>query len=205
MRGADDILYMPTEALVEQSLGDVEVVERVRPNEQTAPRKRRRRRSRRHFEEPPELFELYGGYEAFLVRTAVIRAQDYDSRDAPTIQTPDAAWPLLSHLQYADQEHIVILALNTRMRLLAIHEAAVGGSSSAAVAKQHAVKVPLLVSATAVIMAHNHPSASRAFSPPDVTMTKEFKAALDCVGIALLDHILVTRNGPLSYMEAVGF
>ena len=196
MTGADEVLFVPTDEIVAESLGDA-----YHPNE--APKTKRKRRRKKRFADPAAL-ELYGGEEGFLVRTAVIRAQDYDESQAPRLSTPDRAWPIVRHLGYADQEHVVVLALDANARLLAIHESAIGGTSSAEVAVRHAVKVPLLVSASAVILCHNHPSGSLVFSGEDIIMTKSYAKALSCVGLSLLDHILVARSGFVSYLDEYG-
>jgi len=185
LQGADEVIYVPTDELVAEAM---------------APNRRRKRR----FEEAPEALELYGGQEGFLVRTALIRAADYDPAKAPILSAPSRAWPLLQHLGYADQEHVVILCMNKQQRLMAIHEAVVGGTASATIEKQHAVKVPVLVGASGVIISHNHPSGRAEFSPEDIALTRGYKEALDCVGVAFLDHILVVRDRMLSYLEEHG-
>lgn len=186
LQGADEVIFAPTEQLLGESL---------EPN----------RKKRKRFEEPPpELLEMYGGYEGFLVRTALIRAADYDPAKALRIATPDDAWPLIKHLGFADQEHIVVICVSNQNALLAIHETAVGGTASVQVQVRHAVKVPLLVGAASAIICHNHPSGSASFSPEDIVMTKSFKQALDCVGVGFLDHILVTRGRMVSYVDKYG-
>ncbi len=194
--GADEVLYAPTSKIVAESLAD------YTPNEPAPAAKRKRRRKKRFFEE--EALDLYGGQEGFLVRTAVIRSRDYDPKDAPIIRSPEDIWPIVQHLQFADQEHFVVLCMNARSRLLAIHETAIGGTSGVTVQAKHVVKVPLLVSAAAVIVAHNHPSHSRTLSQEDIDMTRVLKEAFDCIGVTLLDHVVVAREGLGSYIEQVG-
>ena len=98
----------------------------------------------------------------------------------------------------------MVLSMNANMKLLAIHESAIGGSSSAQVELQHAIKSPLLVSARAAIIVHNHPSGSTEFSSPDIALTKKVKAGFDCIGVSLLDHVVIARGGWASYMDQVG-
>jgi DNA repair protein RadC len=134
----------------------------------------------------------------------VIRASDYDPTDAPVIAAPGDVFRVVAHLQYADQEHFVTLAVDSARRLRAIHETAVGGTSAALVEAGHVVKLPLLVGASAVLVAHNHPSQSKRFSDDDVRMTHALSSATRCVGLTLLDHVLVTRTGWLSFLEEYG-
>lgn len=182
---ADDILVVPVKELVS------ETTSAFIPNER-APR-----RTKTRFEVGPAA--LYAGHEKFLVRTALIRAQGYENKKGPALATAEDVAALVQHLTYSDQEHMVVLPLNSRMELLAIFEIAIGGTSSAQVEVAHALKVPLLVSAPACIIVHNHPSGRAEFSHDDVIMTARLKDSLDCIGVKLLDHVLIARDGFVSY------
>lgn len=56
--------------------------------------------------------------------------------------------------------------------------------------------------ASAVIVAHNHPSGGLEPSPSDIDVTAQIKAAGQIVGIVLLDHIIFNRTGYFSFLEA---
>ncbi|RYD55748.1 MAG: hypothetical protein EOP60_05755 [Sphingomonadales bacterium] len=53
--------------------------------------------------------------------------------------------------------------------------------------------------AEAVVMAHNHPSGDSTPSVADREATRMLARALDGLGIRLLDHLVVTRNGVSSF------
>lgn len=188
--GADEVIYVPTEELVAESIGET----RLRPNAA------RKKKAARKFEEPT--LDLYGGFDSFLVRTALIRASDYDERNAPQVSSPEEVFALCKHLQQADQEHMVVIAVNNQLKLMAIHESAVGGMSSAAVEARQLLKVGFLAGAPSVFMVHNHPGGKPTPSQDDVQMTKNAKEALKCVGMRLLDHVIVARDGYFSLHQA---
>jgi DNA repair protein RadC len=56
--------------------------------------------------------------------------------------------------------------------------------------------------ASAVIVAHNHPSGTLEPSFSDIEVTAQLKSAGAIVGIALLDHIIFNRTGYFSFLEA---
>lgn len=56
--------------------------------------------------------------------------------------------------------------------------------------------------ASAVIVAHNHPSGGLEPSTSDINITAQLKAAGAIVGIELLDHIIFNRTGYFSFLEA---
>lgn len=55
--------------------------------------------------------------------------------------------------------------------------------------------------ASAVIVAHNHPSGGIEPSPSDISITAQLKAAGAIVGIELLDHIIFNRAEYFSFLE----
>ena len=55
--------------------------------------------------------------------------------------------------------------------------------------------------ASAVVLSHNHPSGNCRPSAQDIKVTQDAKKALDCFGISLLDHIIVTDKDFYSFAE----
>ncbi|MEQ9122641.1 MAG: DNA repair protein RadC, partial [Alphaproteobacteria bacterium] len=60
------------------------------------------------------------------------------------------------------------------------------------------VRRALELGATAVILAHNHPSGDPTPSKADVTLTKAIARAGEAVGVEVLDHVIVGRKGHVS-------
>jgi DNA repair protein RadC len=143
--------------------------------------------------------DLYAGHDGFLVRTALIRSEKHSDKRPPKVTSGEDAARLCAHLKYADQEHMVVLSLSPLMQLRAIHETAIGQSSGVSQTMLHLVKVAVLTSSSAVIMVHNHPSGDPTPSPDDVKMTKTVLAGLECLGIMLLDHVIVATGGHNSF------
>jgi len=151
-----------------------------------------------------EALTLYGGHEAFLVRTALIRSEKYKRTQAyaPAIRNSQDLFPLIAHLNCSDVEYLVVMAVDVRMKLLAIHEAGKGSVSSAHAEVRDVVKIPLLTGATAVFIAHNHPSGDPKPSGEDVKFTVAVKAALSCIGVQLLDHLITADQGTFSFADS---
>ncbi|MBT7771171.1 MAG: hypothetical protein HN705_14330, partial [Rhodospirillales bacterium] len=61
------------------------------------------------------------------------------------------------------------------------------------------VKRALELSATAIILVHNHPSGDPSPSRDDIDMTKEIRDAGEKLGIVLHDHIVVSKSGTRSF------
>lgn len=160
---------------------------------------RRRRRSLEH----PAL-DLYGGYDNFLVRTALIRSEGYDPNERVVIDSAANVAELCKHLIYADQEHMVTVAVDGAMQLRAIHEVAIGHSSGVGITPQHLIKVAMLTTATAILVVHNHPSGWPRPSQDDLRMAEAASATLECTGITFMDSVIVGDRGWLSIAQDLG-
>lgn len=182
MKGPDEVLYAPVDELVTSMV----------PNR--APRKSRR------VVEFPEA-DVYAGMEKLLVRTALIRAEGVKLMELPTIGHAGDAAELCKHLRYADQEYLVTLSLNTHLALLAIHEVGIGPADHVATSVQHLIKVGLLTGARAIIMVHNHPSGNPKPSPDDAKTTVAALKGCECVGLDLMDHVIVADAGWVSFAQ----
>jgi DNA repair protein RadC len=60
---------------------------------------------------------------------------------------------------------------------------------------------PITDRASAVIIAHNHPSGNLDPSNDDIAITQQLKAASETLGIKLLDHIIFNHKGYTSFLE----
>ena len=60
---------------------------------------------------------------------------------------------------------------------------------------------PITDRASAIIVAHNHPSGGIAPSKEDVEITAQLKAAGETLGIKLLDHIIFNQKDYYSFLE----
>ncbi len=162
----------------------------------------RRRRKRRTLEHPA--LDLYGGYEGLLVRTALIRSEQYESRDLPRLSSAIEAALMCRHLVYAPHEYLVSISLNNRGEVLAIHEAGIGPAGNVAFTLTQVIKVAFLTGGTSMIAVHNHPSGDPQASEDDKNTTSAMAEALRCVGLQLVDHIIVATDGIFSFEYNVG-
>jgi len=109
---------------------------------------------------------------------------------------------LMTHLAYEHDEHVRVLYLNAYDRLLVDELHASGTPSSVPFSVRTIAARALEVGATAVIVAHNHPSGLRQSSDADIAHTIALEHALEALGITLIDHLIVTRGGLASVRAA---
>ena len=101
-------------------------------------------------------------------------------------------------MAFADKEQFRVLFLDKRNRLIADERQQQGTVDHTPVYPREVVKRALELSATAIILVHNHPSGDPTPSQADVQMTKEIIAVAKPLGIEVHDHIIVGRDGHAS-------
>jgi len=98
----------------------------------------------------------------------------------------------------AEREQFRILFLDKRNQLIVDEVQQVGTVDHTPVYPREVVKRALELSATAVILVHNHPSGDPTPSRADVEMTRQIAEVAKPLGVAVHDHIIVGRNGHAS-------
>lgn len=101
-------------------------------------------------------------------------------------------------MAFADKEQFRILFLDKRNQLIADEVQQVGTIDHTPVYPREVVKRALELSATAIIMVHNHPSGDPTPSQADIQMTKAVIEVSKPLGIAVHDHIIVGKHGHAS-------
>jgi DNA repair protein RadC len=101
-------------------------------------------------------------------------------------------------MAFADKEQFRILFLDKRNQLIADELQQVGTVDHTPVYPREVVKRALELSATSIIMVHNHPSGDPTPSQADIQMTKSIIDISSPLGISVHDHIIVGKNGHAS-------
>jgi DNA repair protein RadC len=102
-------------------------------------------------------------------------------------------------MAFADKEQFRVLFLDKRNQLIADELQQVGTVDHTPVYPREVVKRALELSATALILVHNHPSGDPTPSQADIQMTKTIIDVARPLGIAVHDHIIVGREGHASF------
>jgi DNA repair protein RadC len=102
-------------------------------------------------------------------------------------------------MAFADKEHFRILFLDKRNQLIADEVQQVGTVDHTPVYPREVVKRALELSATALILVHNHPSGDPTPSRADIQMTQSIIEVAGPLGVAVHDHIIVAKEGHASF------
>jgi DNA repair protein RadC len=99
---------------------------------------------------------------------------------------------------FADREQFRVLFLDKRNQLIADELQQVGTVDHTPVYPREVVKRALELSASAIILVHNHPSGDPTPSHADIQMTQQIIAVANPLGISVHDHIIVGKDGHAS-------
>jgi DNA repair protein RadC len=103
-----------------------------------------------------------------------------------------------SSMAFADKEQFRLLFLDKRNQLIADEIQQTGTVDHTPVYPREVIKRALELSATALILVHNHPSGDPTPSQADIQMTKAIVDIATPLGISVHDHIIVGKNGHAS-------
>jgi len=109
--------------------------------------------------------------------------------------------PFIQQIRDKRQEYFVCLSLNGANEVIESRVVTVGLLDSNQVHPREVFADPISDRAASVILAHNHPSGTLEASPEDLALTKRLVRAGEILGIKVLDHLIVTRNGHLSLKQ----
>jgi DNA repair protein RadC len=102
-------------------------------------------------------------------------------------------------MAFADKEQFRILFLDKRNQLIADELQQVGTVDHTPVYPREVLKRALELSATAIILVHNHPSGDPTPSRADIQMTQSIVEVARPLGISVHDHIIVGKEGHASF------
>jgi len=113
----------------------------------------------------------------------------------PLIEETAQAIDLLQDIKAERKEHFVGLYLNARHELIHKEIVSIGTANASIVHPRDVFAPALLRNAVAIIVVHNHPSGDATPSPEDRDVTHRLKEAGKLLGIAVLQHIIITEYG----------
>jgi DNA repair protein RadC len=155
---------------------------------------------------PPErIMEVDGAGQRVVDELRMIKmASDRLLKGEVTAKTVVGSWlDLLAYLRgaqgFEDREQFRILFLDKKNQIIRDEVQGRGTVDHTPVYVREVVKRALEVSASAIILVHNHPSGDPTPSRADIDMTKLIADAARPFGIALHDHIIVGRHGHASF------
>lgn len=145
--------------------------------------------------------EGVGLAKATLIAAALEFARRRIRPEGLRISFPADVLPLIQHYADRKQEHFICISINGANEVIASRVVSVGLVNRTQVHPREVFADPITDRASAIIIAHNHPSGGLIPSKEDMEITKQLKSAGETLGIRLLDHIIFNHKGHYSFLE----
>jgi len=127
---------------------------------------------------------------------AVIEIAKRNQNSKPVALTsPDHIYAHAYEILNEDKEIMLCFYLNARGELLKKERLAVGSLNKVNLLPCEIFHLVKQLPVASIILVHNHPSGSIEPSKQDILFTQRVKRAADILGITLLDHLIVTKDG----------
>lgn len=150
---------------------------------------------------PAKVTQLKAAFE--LGRRLLVEAPD----ERPQIRSPaDAANLLMLEMSLLEQEHLRLLLLDTKNRVLEMPTVYIGNLNTSVIRVGELFRYALRANSAGMIVVHNHPSGDPAPSPEDVRVTERIVEAGKLLDVDVLDHLVIGRQRFVSLKErGLGF
>jgi DNA repair protein RadC len=124
-----------------------------------------------------------------------------------SINSPaDAAALVQYEMSALEQEHLRVIVLDRRNRVMETVEVYKGSVNSSQIRVGEVFKEAIRKNASAIIIAHNHPSGDPTPSPDDVAVTRAIVQAGKLLDVEVLDHLVIGQGRWVSLKErGLGF
>ena len=99
------------------------------------------------------------------------------------------------------KEHFKLILLNTRNKIIGISTISIGTLNTSLVHPREVFKEAIIHNAMSVVLAHNHPSGDPEPSEDDLTITRRLVEAGKILGVEVIDHIIISKNGFFSFKD----
>ena len=98
-------------------------------------------------------------------------------------------------------EEFKVLLLNRANRVIGIVPISVGGTAGTIADPKVIFVSALKCNASSIVLCHNHPSGNLKPSQADIELTKKLKSAGQFLDLPILEHIILTKDGYLSFAD----
>jgi len=115
------------------------------------------------------------------------------------IHSPEDTIKIISNIKNNKKENFVALYLDARNKLIHQETISIGSLNASIVHPREVFEPAIQYLAAQIILAHNHPSGDPEPSTEDLAITKRLVESGKILGIEITDHIILAKNGFISF------
>lgn len=136
--------------------------------------------------------------EYYVRKLAELEVREFDGTK---VKNAADVYPIVKHYGKLDVEYFLIITFDGAHRVIKTHELSKGILNKTVVHPREVYRAAIKDNAAAIILIHNHPSNQLEPSYEDEQLTRRLSEAGEIIGIAVLDHLILGRDGYFSFVE----
>jgi DNA repair protein RadC len=137
------------------------------------------------------------------VKSIEVREIEYSYEKRPKISSMDDVVQIVKPMiADSNKEFFMALYLNTKNGVIKQEIISIGSLNANVVHPREVFKTDCMISASSIIVAHNHPSGDPTPSREDIEITKKLAEAGKMMGIELLDHVIIGNDRYYGFKES---
>jgi len=145
---------------------------------------------------PAKVTQLKAALE--LGRRLLVESPD----ERPQVRSPaDAANLVMSEMALLEQEHLRVMLLDTKNRVLETPTVYIGSLNTSLIRVGELFREAIRANCASLIVLHNHPSGDPTPSPEDVAVTRQIVKAGEMLDVDVLDHLIIGHQRFVSLKE----
>jgi len=126
------------------------------------------------------------------------KAQSYS---VDRITSANDVFHALAEYSSKNQEHFMLITLDGASKVIEKRVIFIGTLNQSLVHPREIFRPAILDNSAGIIIAHNHPSGTLEASRADIQITDRLKDVSKLMGIELLDHVIISKNGYYSFSD----
>ena len=136
-------------------------------------------------------------------RTKLLQALSVLEKENPItrVSSPKDIYGTIRKYGKKKQEHFIVICLNGAHQVIKVKVITIGVLNRCLVHPREVFRPAIINNSASIIIAHNHPSGNTEPSKDDDQITKTLKEAGTILGIAVLDHLIISETKFYSYLE----
>ena len=137
-------------------------------------------------------------------KNVLVKERSTCCKQVDSLRNPELIVQMMNAVAHAEvlaEEHVWLLAVNVKGRLIGLFEIAHGTVDGCILSAREIFARACICGAASIVLVHNHPSGEVEPSKQDDLMTQRVAEAGKIMGIHLLDHIIIGYGTYYSYHE----
>lgn len=145
--------------------------------------------------------EGVGKSRALAIAAALELGRRHNRSPQAVVNSPGDIIPYVKQYSMQQSEHFVCITVNGAKEIISIRVLCIGNGNMAVLKPGEIFCEAVKERASGIVLCHNHPGGNCTPSKADIETTQTLIKAASLLGIALMDHIIITKNGYFSFLE----